>query len=293
MLSSGDFALAYPGSTILYHGVRMQGDIPLTAEVTSLLAQRLRTSDDSYAMELAHRTELRFMFRFMTSKEEFSSIRQENPKLISDLDCFLALISGKLSGSARQVLENAQNRHGRYNALLDSVLRKKIPNSKSVAAFEAFRIKAIVDFELRNNKKNEDWSFQADGLQSLTDDFFLLNEYLSLLGNERFQKLCARYGSFLLDEKELAEIHKLPKAERAAKTEQKVRPQLRPVWSFFVALCHALQQGENDLTATDAFWLGLLDEVIGIRELPSRRYIMEYEPDVEKSPSKLQKKQKP
>jgi hypothetical protein len=32
-----------------------------------------------------------------------------------------------------------------------------------------------------------------------------------------------------------------------------------PFSSFFVALCHALQQSENKLTAIDAFWLGLID----------------------------------
>jgi ATP-dependent protease ClpP protease subunit len=71
ILSSGDYALAYPDSTVLYHGVRMQGDGYITAEVSSLLAQHLRANNDSYAMELARRIEFRFMFRFITSKQEF------------------------------------------------------------------------------------------------------------------------------------------------------------------------------------------------------------------------------
>jgi hypothetical protein len=32
-------------------------------------------------------------------------------------------------------------------------------------------------------------------------------------------------------------------------------------WSFFVALCRVLQDGQNELTATDALWLGLIDTV--------------------------------
>ena len=31
--------------------------------------------------------------------------------------------------------------------------------------------------------------------------------------------------------------------------------------SFFVALCHALYEGENELTAMDAVWLGLVDTI--------------------------------
>ena len=30
---------------------------------------------------------------------------------------------------------------------------------------------------------------------------------------------------------------------------------------FFLALCRALQEGENNITAMDAFWLGLLDTI--------------------------------
>jgi enoyl-CoA hydratase/carnithine racemase len=43
-------------------------------------------------------------------------------------------------------------------------------------------------------------------------------------------------------------------------------------------LCHALQEGENELTAKDAYWLGLIDEVIG-EDLYTIRDLMEYEDD--------------
>ena len=53
---------------------------------------------------------------------------------------------------------------------------------------------------------------------------------------------------------------------------------IEPLWYFVVALCRLLQQGENRLTAVDAYWLGLVDEVVGAR-LPSLRLIAE-NPDV-------------
>ncbi len=43
-----------------------------------------------------------------------------------------------------------------------------------------------------------------------------------------------------------------------------------------MALCHVLQQGDNHLSAIDAFWLGLIDEVIGIQGLPSLRILTEF-----------------
>jgi ATP-dependent protease ClpP protease subunit len=35
----------------------------------------------------------------------------------------------------------------------------------------------------------------------------------------------------------------------------------RGEWSFFVALCCALKEGQNELSATDALWLGLIDSI--------------------------------
>jgi hypothetical protein len=57
-----------------------------------------------------------------------------------------------------------------------------------------------------------------------------------------------------------------------------VSPILQPISAFFVALCHTLQEGENELTATDAYWLGIVDEVIG-EPLPTTRWIAEYRND--------------
>lgn len=42
-------------------------------------------------------------------------------------------------------------------------------------------------------------------------------------------------------------------------------------WFFFIALCHALQVGENPLSATDALHLGLIDEVLGLQDVPTFR----------------------
>jgi hypothetical protein len=45
-------------------------------------------------------------------------------------------------------------------------------------------------------------------------------------------------------------------------------------------LYHALQEGENELTATDAAWFGLIDEVIGSSDLPSMRLLAEFKKDL-------------
>lgn len=279
LLSSGDYALAFPQSSVLYHGIRTSHDRPLTAETTSLLGHTLRMANDWYAMELARKVEFRFMFRFISMKDQYPGVRDSQNNPMTDLECFLELVSNLLSSGAKNVLKHARERYGRYDALLNSVLKKsnRVKGADRIAVKEAVRIKAIVDFEVRNNKA-PDWSFEGGGIYRLTDDFFLLNEYLQSSQSKRFRQLCVKWSQFLLSNDDQTEIAATADDEKEQKTVEKVRPLLQPVWSFFVALCHALQEGENEITATDAFWLGLIDEVIGVH-LPTSRLFAEHVPD--------------
>jgi hypothetical protein len=283
LLSSGDYALAYPGASILYHGIRL-ADLkrPLTHEWSSVLVDYLRERNRAYAMQLGEKIISRFMFRFVVSKAHFKQVRKDqNDDEMSELDCYLALIRDKLSPEGKAVLDTARARYERYDELLTSVIRyetRRKPPTKR-AGREALRLKAIVEFEANLNRKNDKWSFEQGGMKSLTDDFFLLTEYLTNYQTGSFKSLCASYGDFLMSAEEKEELKALSEPEREVKKAEKVRPLLFPVWSFFVGFCHALQRGENELTALDAYWLGLIDEVIGEEGLPSLRLVNEYSPD--------------
>lgn len=201
---------------------------------------------------------------------------------MSDLDCFVEIISNKLSADARKVWTKAKERYGRYQALIDSVLKRTKKNfaTQTIAEIEADNLKSIIAFELKKNKKNPQWSFRNEGLGRMADDFFLLNEYVTTYSHERLQRWCASFGKWTLPTKEAEEIDAIAdEKERSEKLIAKVRPILQPIWSFFVALCHALQEGENELTAVDAYWLGLVDEVIGEIDLWTIRDLDEVKPD--------------
>ena len=287
LLASGDYAIAFPDSMILYHGLRTPFRETMTAETTSLLAHYLRLSNDAYAMDLARKVEMRFLFRFLVVRAEFADYRaKQTTKNLQDLDCFLAIIRQKLSRKAQEVFDRAKDRYGRYEALLVNLVKKseRTTGPKRLAQMEANRIKAIIDFEVAANKKNPNWTFRDGGLPRLGDDFFLLNEYLESQQNDRFKIWCRRIGQFALSDADAAEIKQISDEKaRDEKTIEKVQPLLQPIWSFFVALCHALQEGENELTAADAYWLGLVDEVMGIPQ-PTTRWIEENQPDPPPAP---------
>jgi nitrate/nitrite transporter NarK len=51
------------------------------------------------------------------------------------------------------------------------------------------------------------------------------------------------------------------------------------IWFLFVSFCRRLQSGDFPMTATEAYWLGLIDEVIGL-DLRSPRILVENAPDI-------------
>lgn len=126
---------------------------------------------------------------------------------------------------------------------------------------------------MKCNKVNE-------GIVRLAEDFFLLDEYITGFSGSRLRNWCENWGRYVLSEDTKGEIDAIADEKvRTDKLVEKASPLISPLLAFFGALCHALQEGENQLNATDAYWLGLVDEVIGVRELMSLRMIEEYKTD--------------
>jgi ATP-dependent protease ClpP protease subunit len=284
LLSAGDYAIAYPDSSLLYHGIRIPALIPslqsLTAERTSLLAHLIRITSDAFAMELSRRAEGRFSFRFWSLFPTFAEIRKKSPKL-TDFNCFVKHVTPRLSKGAQKVFAKAQTRYERYQPLLERLAAKKKGGKKNkVTDEEARQIKAIVDFEREENKAKAGWTFKHDGLSRITEDFFQIAEYIETIEGKRLDKWCKQFGRVGLDNDALQEIDAI--ADEKARDEAliaKVKPSIQPLLSFFIALCHALQEDDNELSAVDAYWLGLIDEVNGADDLLTLRWFAEWKTD--------------
>lgn len=286
LLSTGEYALAYPNSSILYHGGRfMLADYPLTAERSTSFAQVLRRLNERTAIRLSQEIELRFMLRFLVMRGGFEAVRTETHNAhLSDLQCFFVLLERNLSVGAKKILKAAQVRDERYRTLFNYVLNKmrRLSPNKTPLQMEAASLKAIIEFETTSNKNTPGWSFQEDeGINSLFTDFLLFQEYQQILFTARFRNFCTNYSKFLLLPEQKTELDALLDAHvRDQKLIEIVSPILRPVRTFFLALCHTLQRGDDDhLTAADCYWLGLIDEVIGNSDLPPVRLILETQPD--------------
>jgi len=277
LISAGDYAVAYPRAMLAYHGSRMSVDDAITTETASTLTESLRLANDRHAMRLAERSAWRFIFRYVYLKNRFPECRAQEPSIKTDLECFISILMETVSDSAREILLLSKKRFERYKALVE-FFEKGLPKKtlNRVAEEEAVALKRMIEFELKRNK-SPDWRLGQGGLIQITDDFILLSEYINTHESRPFREHCERWKKFFLSRAEQAKISKLPVRDRRTKVVEKLRPHIQPIWLFFVALCHILQERENILTATDGYWLGLIDEVIGLDEL-NFRLIMETVP---------------
>src|SRR5262249_49134263 len=130
LLSAGDYAVAYPSSTILFHGTRTtQDNTPLTVESTSAISWFLRLSNDRYAMALARKIEDRFSFRFLTNRHAFGGIRVTAGKPdMTDMECFARFVEERLSEPAKQLWRKAREQHKRYEDIFDAIISKSRTN---------------------------------------------------------------------------------------------------------------------------------------------------------------------
>lgn len=232
LLSGGDFAIAYPGSSLLYHGGRW----PLR-ELTgewARIGRTLATFHEIAAAELARNCIRRFMFIVYTERALFAEHRaaQGDPAL-TDLDCFQEILRGKLSPAGQEVLELAIPLCASYNGLMFH-FRKKLRRGRTVTKehLQNLMLHASIAFEYESRKGKSAWD---GGLGEISEHFYFLNAYFDL---ERLREWVAGAGPQTAEADDLLEFR-----------------------IFFLALCRALQEGENRLTALDALWLGLIDTV--------------------------------
>jgi hypothetical protein len=173
LLSSGHYALAYPHSIIHYHGVRTPTDEALTVEVASLMAKRLKLSNDYYAMSLARASNRRFFYRYVSLMGDFDGYRttEGNPNL-SGFDAFVGVLKQRLSPLGKDVLKLARTRTKRYEDLSDKLfkhkgfraaIRRPLTDKHRFAKVEAEVLKGIISFELATNKK-DGWTFSGGGM---------------------------------------------------------------------------------------------------------------------------------
>jgi ATP-dependent protease ClpP protease subunit len=257
ILSAGDFAIADPGSKLLYHGTRITAPEAVTADYASLLAEVLKTSNRRFAASFLDKSAQRFMFFIAAFRDTFEAHRANaNHPTLTDLECFQELLCQKATPGAGAVLRQAGSAWLRRGAILTHFLDAvaKVRPCGDAADIERIMLDASIAFEYQNNKADGRSGLRTGGLRRINEHFFFLDAYFRSINGVRFAELCGRGASLALTKDELDALSTEERAEQS-------REYFLPFWSFFAEICEILQQSEHELTALDAFWLGLIDTV--------------------------------
>ena len=277
LLAFGNYAYAYDHSLIHFHGAQSR-DLPDTFEDASQMAAELERLNRKISRRLSYSVIGRIIFRYQSLKSEFKrkKIKEDAPELV-DLHRFLHAISTRLSPPARRLINTTYRLVKTGRALTHKILPKVVPKMGKRTSYAADDAKVLIEVlkhELSENK-GKTWRLDDRGISKLTSDYFVLRdynlgEYTSLLSD-----LLGIFGAEFLTPSEAKRFSKIKNGEKKVEfLFDHAAVRLNPLWYFTVSLCRQLMRGENSLTPKNAYYLGIVDEVIGT-DLPGRRSVSE------------------
>lgn len=203
---------------------------------------------------------------------------------MTDIECFAFRIFAKVkSEKSQEVIHSAYKKCEVIQQMSSYVANKmsKVKTSKMPEAeYDVRVLKAVLDFELKHGGK-KNWALDEEGLSAVVADYVLLRDFHVGEHNKSLEKMVHRFGISFLSPEELEEYEKIsgaPQKERDEWMWGKVATKVKIFWYFVVCIWRNLQQEENPLTPSEAYWLGAIDEVAGTN-LAALRRTMEDEPD--------------
>ena len=249
LLCSGDYALALQDSVIHFHGTRLPLDDDLSFADATNFAHDLDVEDSRHTRRLIEAREDRFLFRCRTLEPEL------------DLTKYLEAIKQHLSPRGLDVTFHA------YPAMLE--YRELIVDLDIHPDREVRLLNALIGQTFTAGR------VPRHLLIKMIERFLIAQFYLQMTDT-----LPDRRGFQHWLDSFHARTSDLTRQEQIAALNVGLQ-RLHEFSLFFVALCRRLQQDENPLSATDAFHLGLIDEVIGLTGFLTTSLLVEYPCDLQ------------
>jgi hypothetical protein len=242
------------------------------------LASSLRETNDYFAIRLADRAFDRFMMHFAAMRGQFNTLKSRlAPGDPETVGCFAHALASKLTPASVRLLERALGRQREINKLTESVfasLGKTQNQQVAQLEREIAILQAILNYE--KTVKGKDWTLSSGGMFKVQEDFVLLFDYYSEENMRRLERFAHRWQFLFLSDAEKKEFEALPSdqvQQRENWLQTHVWVKMHPLWYFVFSICRLLQSGENNLLPVDAYWLGLVDEVLGVDLFNEREFV--------------------
>jgi ATP-dependent protease ClpP protease subunit len=287
-LCQGNYALAYPHSSLHFHGTRV-GHSSITREEADALQEHLTRQNEFFATRLAKRVIHRQAFLISAYRSELlekpsrkrSSGAGKAPSFITK---YIVRIADKLSIGNKRILIDSLDELSGLTQIIEFLSsnernRNRIESKSKKSDRDTTILKLILDFYCREKKELMKGGLTHDVLRLIEADFELHQNWFTKYGIEA-ERLIREIGPHLLHLELLDEFRSITDEEQKLEFLQRnVSSEVLTLWMFCFTIAKRLQREENELSAIDAYWTGLIDEVVGY-DAPNFRKVSEDLPKI-------------
>lgn len=262
------------GAVMMCHGTSQGAGVSVNAQTAEYIANALRRTNERYARDLALAAFPRLLIRFFSSGgKELGEFIEDPAKGLPGLVAVLQkqLVSYQLYDLTKRAL-GRQEAIRNLSAKVSAELSKK--GNPARHDHEAAIIRTVLNEKLKTARSSKT-SLAHGGIDAVVADFQLLHDYYFGPLNLTTRNWVRQYGVMFLKPDEAQHFQMTAFSDDAAKGDwlmQRAGPRIRQLWYFSVSVARLLQEEDFEFGAHDAYWLGLVDEVMG-ENLPSLRLL--------------------
>jgi len=267
LLLAGHWAFVLPNAKVGLHGTR--GTWPkdgkrLSREKALALAMRLDRENRTVARILSKH----LVFRLAARQQELRplSIQSLPHTPLAILKQLTSQLASRLdSVRAKRMLDESFDRLKIVLALSPHFPTQTRPTTtRQLAAREAKIFQSSIAYELAANRGKK-WRLDGTAGAELLMDYLLAKDFLPGDHLKLARRLARRFSGNFLPAASIARYEKLLRKDPALGEAFLIKaalPGALGLWYFTLTLCHRLLTGEYTFSAQDAYWLGLVDEVL-------------------------------
>jgi len=151
-----------------------------------------------------------------------------------------------------------------YSSIKSIPFAASSSRDKNFAPMEAKIFKNLISHETKI-RKGKSWTINPAAASQIMMEYLRVRELIHGHQMVLIEDLVNGYGKYFLSKKQAANYCKLlAETPMTAKVYlfKATQSYALGLWCFSLAFCHGLLSGEFTISADDAYWLGLIDEVV-------------------------------
>jgi len=257
LLIRGDYAIAYPNAEIQYHGVSQLIDFSVNTQDALQITNGLKNQNEEFAYELTKHI-----------SERIFGIIIESKKSYRNLPGYFKFLEKNLSSRNYDLIENVMVNMEELSFLME--LTSKINTKRKTEIEKEMEIYRIVlDYKIDETRR----FMRSEKI--FLDSEYIIEEVGMLFGpildlhNGRYISLIKEKSDYFMQGYDALPSDNPGKSKVPSRNEllKVIVDTYADIIKFTLTFCRLLLDGERNFSANEAYYLGLVDEVIGLPKI--------------------------